>query len=686
MEDIRRHLEGRPIVARGNETAYRMTRLARRHRTPLLTGAAAIAAVVLLNSKGVLFSREASDPTLMAMRSIALRDRIVVADFANFTTDSVLAAAITEAFRTDLSQSPVVVVMTPRQVRSSLTNMRQSPEVALSDSLARELALRQGVKAIVTGSLTQISGTFTINVQLVAARSGEALAAVRESAADSTKLIDAVDRASKALRQRIGESLRDLEQMPSLQKATTASLPALRMYSEAQRLALSGNRTAAIQHFERSIALDTGFASAHVGLSMAYGAIGDEGRSFDAAEHALANRERLPFLERSFLVASRAYSRQEYETAIRAYNTIVERFPENIFALNNLALAHRDARQFAVAESLFRRAARADTTIANFLFGLHNTQILQGKFAEGAATLDTLQSRFPNHPVYLTEVLQDAAAQQDWRRAELTARKQIEEVGADTLQLVDPYEALAQIAMARGRLAESERLWETHAKVSRAAGVMSRHLFGVLQRGYLTLRYRNDAARAVAFVDSALRVTPLDRLLPADRRYDEVARFYLAAGQPARAGPLLAAAVVNDSTLHRTLLSERFWTRGLLALTSGRVAAAIDTLRLAADRHVCPSCVLPDLGRAYERAGRLNEASTTYQRYLTTPWTWRYEPDAVELGWTLWRLADVSERLGDATRARSAWSQLLSLWDDADPAMLATIDAARARLQRLGTR
>jgi hypothetical protein len=62
---------------------------------------------------------------------------------------------------------------------------------------------------------------------------------------------------------------------------------------------------------------------------------------------------------------------------------------------------------------------------------------------------------------------------------------------------------------------------------------------------------------------------------------------------------------------------------------------------------------------------------------------WRYEPDAVELGWTLWRLADVSERLGDTDRARSAWSQLLTLWNRADPAMLPTIDSARLRLRKL---
>jgi len=111
-----------------------------------------------------------------------LRDRIVVADFVDLSGDAGLAASITEALRTDLSQSPVVRVMTPRQVRSSLTTMQQSPDIALSDSLARELALREGVKAIVSGNLSRLASSYTISVQLVAAQSGEALAAVRETA------------------------------------------------------------------------------------------------------------------------------------------------------------------------------------------------------------------------------------------------------------------------------------------------------------------------------------------------------------------------------------------------------------------------------------------------------------------------------------------------------------------------
>jgi serine/threonine protein kinase/tetratricopeptide (TPR) repeat protein len=683
-EDIRRHLDGRPILARADQPAYRLGRFVRRHRTVLLTTTAAVVAAVGLTLAGLLLARTGrSDPSLLATRSLALRDRVLVADFADRAGDTTLTAAVTEAFRTDLAQSPVIRVMTPRQVRRSLEMMRQSPDVALNDSLARELALREGVKAFVTGSLARVSGSYTITVQLVAAQDGEALAAVRETAADSSGIIRAVDRASKTLRQRIGETLRELESMPTLQQATTPSLSALRLYSEGQRLVRQGRRTDAVKRFEQAVGIDTAFAAAHLSLSMLYGSMDDEGRALLAAQRALAHQDRLPYLERGFLIGSRAFYRQDYEATIRAYTAIVDRYPDNIAAINNLALAYRDSRRFAVAESLFRQAFGMDTTIANLLFGLHSAQTLQGKFAEAGATLDTIARRFPDHPVYLTEALQNAASQQDWRRAEQVAWTQIEKVGSDTLQLVDPYEALAQIAMTRGRLAEAERLWRIQLGVSRGSGVMSRHLFGVLQRGHLALRYRHDTAGAVALVDSALRVTPLDSLLRGDRRYDEVARFYLAAGQLARVGPLLAQAEANDSAVHRSLVGERLWTRGRLALAEGRVSEAVGMLRQAFERNYCTNCVLPDLGRAYEAAGRPRDAADAYQRYLTTPWLWRYESDAVELGWTLRRLGEISEQLGDSIRARNAWQQLLQLWQEADPALRPGLEAIRGRLSRL---
>ena len=680
-DDLRRHLDGRPVIARSEGVVYRAGKFMRRNRAAVaVAGLAAVSVTVLAAVALPTFGAKDEPASLLSTRALAARDRILVADFTDRTGDTTLTAAVTEAFRTDLAQSPVVRVLSPRQVRASLELMRRPSDVGLDDTLARELALREGVKAFVSGSLSRLSGSYVVTVHLVSAQQGDALAAIRETAPDSSQLIAAVDRASKTLRRRIGESLRDLEEMPSLEQASTASLPALRRFTEGQRLVRQGERALAIKRFEEAVALDTGFASAYVALGMAHGSIGQMGQVFDARQHAFANQHRLSYLERGFLVASTAYGDEDYQTAIDAYQAVIARYPDHMAALNNLALAYRGSRQYSVAVKYFRRAIEVDSSVANMYFGIHTAELLQGKFAEARATLDLTARRFPGHPILLTEEIQDAAAQQDWTRAERQAQAQIAEAGSDTSRAVDPIEALAGLVMTRGRLAEAEQRWRNQLTFSRAAGALARHLFGVIQLGYLELRYRNSASRAVALVDSALRVTPLADLLPGDRRYDELARFYAAAGELARAREMLAGALANDSIIGRDLKAERSWARGVLALAQGQVAEAVTELETAAKLHACEICPLPDLGRALEAAGRNRDAATVYGRYLTTPWIWRYEPDAVELGWTTQRLAELQERLGEPRAAVATYSRLLELWRDADPPLEAILSDVRVRM------
>jgi tetratricopeptide (TPR) repeat protein len=309
--------------------------------------------------------------------------------------------------------------------------------------------------------------------------------------------------------------------------------------------------------------------------------------------------------------------------------------------------------------------------------------VLRGDSVGARAILDTIARLFPDHPVRLTEEMQDAAARQDWPGAERVARVQIAKVRTDTLQLVDPYEALAGVAMTRGRLEEAERLWRRQLALSRAAKTMGRHVFGLIQLATLELRYRNDKARALALADSALAATPLDSLLPADRRYDELARFYIAAGELGRARTLLEAAEVNDSVIGRRPQAERGWTLGALALAEGRTEEALRDLRLSAETHSCTICVLPELGRAYEASGKPGEAAQAYQRYVTTPWLWRYEPDAAELGWAMKRLGELYEDAGNASAAGRAYGGLLRLWSQSDPPLRPVVDAVRDRLEAL---
>ena len=667
-----------PVVApeAGLDPALRRRLL----RPAIVVGLVGVLAVVAVAGAYLRLWADDDGPTLVSSGSLARKDRVVVADFANLASDSLLTAAITEAFRVDVSQSPIVRVLSTRQVAGALQRMERAPDTPLDDALAREVAEREGAKAIVTGSVANVGGAFTVTAQLLSTDKGEVLAAIRETATDSSQLISAVDRASKALRRRIGESLRSLRASPPLAEGTTASLAALRVYTEGKWLVLQSRRPEAIRKFEQAIAIDTAFASAHNSLGQVYGSVGEAGRAQAALRRAVAHQRRLPFLERTFAVASYAYGVGDLETALATYDRALERFPEDFRILNNLALIHRDRRAFAAAESLFTRAAGVDSTIANFYFGIHSTQLLQSKFPESRRTLDLIARRFPGNPILLNVEIQDASAQHNWEEAGRRAEAAISAAAGDTLQLVDPYEALAAITMTQGQLAEAARLWRAHLRVSALANSRGRHLYGLMQLANLHLKYRTDTARALAIVDSALTATPLDSLLPGDRLHDELARFYASAGRLTRARELLAAAAVNDSVLARTPGPDRTWTRGVIALAEGRVSEAESDLTQAAAATACTICVLPDLARAYEAARKLDAAVVVYERYVTTPWLFRYETDATELGRALRRLAELHDLRGESAKAAAVRGQLLQLWRRADPELQPVVADARSRI------
>jgi tetratricopeptide (TPR) repeat protein len=209
---------------------------------------------------------------------------------------------------------------------------------------------------------------------------------------------------------------------------------------------------------------------------------------------------------------------------------------------------------------------------------------------------------------------------------------------------------------------------------------MGRLMFGVLRRAGTDLRYRNRTARALAIVDSALARTPMDSLLPGDRPYDELARFNAVAGRVDRARQLVAAAEANDRMLRRQPIAERSWTRGVIALAEGRAAEAEPLLRVAAEQHPCTICALPDLARAYEAEGKLSAAAQVYERYATTPWFWRYESDALELGPALEHLAALYDAAGEREKAASARTRLVQLWRRADAELQPAVARARAGL------
>src|SRR5690606_17726223 len=136
--------------------------------------------------------------TLMATGALDARDRMVLADFADRTNDSTLAATVTDALRVDLAQSPVIRLLDAAAVRAGLQRMERDPGSRLEAQLARDLALRENAKAVIAGEIGPLGAGYVLTARILAAADGSELVSIRETARDETEVIPALDRLSRS--------------------------------------------------------------------------------------------------------------------------------------------------------------------------------------------------------------------------------------------------------------------------------------------------------------------------------------------------------------------------------------------------------------------------------------------------------------------------------------------------------
>jgi TolB-like protein len=308
-------------------------------------GAALIFAGVGMLAAGYLALRTSGigrEGTLLAAGALEERGRVLLADFQNRTPDSLLSSVVTEAFRVDLAQSSVVTLVPAARVTEVLGRMQRSPAARLDPAVAREVAVREGITGVVTGEIGKAGPQYLLSAQLISAAGGEVLAALRETAPDSTALIVAVDRLSNRLRARIGESLRSIGREQPLERVTTGSLAALRKYTRAVRAGdHEGDQPKAIALLEEAVELDTGFAMAYRALGMYAMNVGQMDRVMRAYSAAIARSDRLTERERQATLGDyHAIVTRELPKAAAAYEALLEDHPYEREALNNLALVY----------------------------------------------------------------------------------------------------------------------------------------------------------------------------------------------------------------------------------------------------------------------------------------------------------------------------------------------------------
>ena len=660
-------------------------------RNALLGGAAAFTLLGVVTAGWMVTRTLGIGPaaTLVAQGLLDERAPILLAEFE--AGDSLLSRAATEAFRVDLDQSPIVRLVEPAFVTSALRRMGREPTGRLDLDVTRELAIREGIQAVVAGDIVRVGGGYVLSARVIAPGDGAVLVSHRETAADSSKIIQAIDDLSRRLRERMGESLASIRADPPLERVTTPNLKALRKYSQAMlAIDVEDDEDRAISLLDEAVALDTSFAMAYRKLAVVLSNRQEQRRrEVEAITKAFKNRERLTETERYVTMGSYySFVGPDLNQAVAAYENALAIDPNQGIALNNLGVIQGALRNPARAREYYSRALDADSSTALYWVNLASTLFTTGETEAARELLARAEARFPENPSVDDRAAWIAAIEGEYEKARerfeaarrkepgSQARRAAVEIGLASIDAVE-----GKLRAARAHHAEALDAEESRDQIAE-------YLSAAAWLATLESSIGGDGQAAMQTLDAALARFSLDSLDALDRPYVDLALAYAAAGDPRRAETLLEAYETDVPTElqgDRRLSDPASLARGHIALARQEYDEAIGRFNRL-DEGQCWLCGVYGLARAYDFAGQTDSAVATYERYVGTVYPRRWETDAFDLAPSLERLGQLYDERGEWEKAAEYYARFVELWKDADPELQPRVEAAQRRLDEIFAR
>ncbi len=650
-------------------------------KNALLGGGLALVLLVAVTS-GFMFMRNAGiGPvgSLVAKGLIDERSEILVADFQ--AEDEMLGRMASEALRVDLSQSDIVRLVNPRTVEGAVKRMRLDEGARLDEGTAREIAEREGLAAVVGGEILTGGGSYVITAHLVTP-GGDLLGNARVTAADSSKIIDAIDRLSRDLREQIGESYSSMRESPALAQVSTGSLEALRRYTEAGVQRREGNLDAAIGLLEEAIAIDSTFAMAYRGIGIfLQNQFQDWSRQYWAHSKAYEYRDRLTEREKWLVSASYHLDIEEDEAqAIAAYENVLRIDPDMMSAVNNIGVIYYFQRDWEKALKQYRRAheMRPEGLTASNVGVVYANM---GEFEQADEWLALSRELEPNNPNWKFYQVHFENLRGNREEARRLNRELRDAESPDPFWLERTYGADWLFDVEEGRIARAERSIAAAVEAGEASNPAVA-LEDLLTRAELDLAL-GEPESTVRRIDSALDRYPLEEIPPLDRPVAWAASLYAQAGDTDAATALLTAQREQLGPLadrKRVGLAE---AEAWIDVAEGRYSEALPVLRTADRGYGCDICIDRALGMAFDLSGQPDSAVAYYERYLAPKQNWRAFVDASWRGWTLERLGQLYDDMGDLEQAAGYYAAFVELWQDADPELQPRVQAAQARIEEI---
>ena len=611
------------------------------------------------------------------------KDTIVLADFLNTTGDPVFDGTLRQGMAVQLEQSPFLSLISEERILRTLSLMGQSSDARLTPELAHEVCERTASAAVLDGSIASLGSQYVLGLRAKDCRTGDILDEEQVEVARKEDVLNALTEIASKFRMRVGESLATVEKHDTpLAEATTPSLEALKAYSMGWKVTASQGGDTAVPFFKHAVEIDPQFAIAYASLGLMYGAMGETELGTENIKRAYQLRDRVSDNEKFFITAyydgratgNQKKAQQTCEAWAQAYPR--EWKPHSFLA--GFIYPVLDEPEKAAEEAQKTIELAPDFGVGYALFGFNSLSLDRLGAAEDAVR--RASERKIEIPLLALLRYDVAFLKGDGSGMQREVAAAHGKSGAE--ELISDHQAFA-LAYA-GHLQEATKMLRRSSDLAQQA--THREKAAV---------FETRAALWEAFYGNAPAAKPA-----------AMAALALARNREVQYGAAVALAIAGDSSQAQTLANdlERSFPEdtsvkfnylptvlAFLALNHGDPAKAIALLQVAVPYELGQprstqtgffGALYPIYarGQAYVAARQGAEAAREFQKILDHPGIMVGDPIAVLAHLQLGRAYALQ---GDTTRAKAAYQDFLTLWNDADPdiPVLKQAKAEYAKLQ-----
>jgi len=249
-------------------------------------------------------------------------------------------SALSDLLISDLAQSKYLRVMGGDKLYNILDQLELLDADSYSSVDLEKIASRGGVNHILLGNLTKAGENFRINTTLQEAETGELIGSESVDGKGEASIISMVDELTTRIKRNF--KLSDVQIKSDIDRhigeVTTRSSEAYKYYHEGMIYDIKGDYPKVIEYMEKAVAIDPEFASAYHAMSWAYGNQGYRSEEKKFLKKAFELSDRLSEREK-YNIQGAYYLRQSektYDKAIKAYEKLLELYPDDLIGNNNL--------------------------------------------------------------------------------------------------------------------------------------------------------------------------------------------------------------------------------------------------------------------------------------------------------------------------------------------------------------